>query len=228
MNDYMKIGESRLLTTDVNLKFWEDVFIGPSISKTGAWEIPVTQYIIGAILTISDWTRGDFTFLDMGAHVGYYSSLASYYMPKGQVHAFEPNTNNLELLRKNVKRFPNCVVHPYALDTEEKKADFWYPEDESGGGSLYYDSIVKKEGLTKCEVETKKITSFGIDFSKVGIIKLDIQGKEPEIIKELTKTNLRSSAVVVIEAAEENMKALAENNFRTFATIGNSVVANKL
>src|SRR3989344_2665787 len=48
--------------------------------------------------------KGD-VFVDVGAHIGYFTLLASKIVgPVGRVYAFEPNTNNFKLLQKNVKR----------------------------------------------------------------------------------------------------------------------------
>ena len=47
--------------------------------------------------------RPGMTVLDLGAHIGYYTRIFSRWsVPSGTVLAFEPNPENLEVLRRNL------------------------------------------------------------------------------------------------------------------------------
>src|SRR3954471_21826173 len=79
----------RLLTRD------DDHVIGGAIRQDGIWELIETALIVHGTVD------GD-TVADIGAHVGYFSIIASRLVgPSGQVFAFEPEAANFEVLKAN-------------------------------------------------------------------------------------------------------------------------------
>jgi FkbM family methyltransferase len=60
---------------------------------------------------------------DLGANVGYYSAIFSYYSPKGKIFAFEPGYKNFNFLKLNVKNYSNIYLSDNAVSnfTGEKK-----------------------------------------------------------------------------------------------------------
>src|SRR3989344_6832323 len=66
--------------------------------------------------------------LDIGAHIGYYTLLASGLVgKKGKVFSFEPDPNNLVLLRKNVmvNELSNVVIVNKAVSNVNKRINFY-------------------------------------------------------------------------------------------------------
>src|ERR671917_314829 len=79
----------RLLTCD------DDQVIGGAIRQDGIWEL------IETALLVHGTVAGD-TVADVGAHVGYFSVIASRLVgSSGQVFAFEPEDANFEVLKAN-------------------------------------------------------------------------------------------------------------------------------
>jgi FkbM family methyltransferase len=60
--------------------------------------------------------RPGMIFFDVGAHVGYFTLLASHLVGEtGQVHSFEPTPRTFRLLADNAKHHPNITVNNLAV-----------------------------------------------------------------------------------------------------------------
>lgn len=60
--------------------------------------------------------RPGMVFFDVGAHVGYFTLLASHLVGEtGQVHSFEPTPRTFRLLADNAKHHPNITVNNLAV-----------------------------------------------------------------------------------------------------------------
>ncbi|HEX4679272.1 MAG TPA: FkbM family methyltransferase [Gaiellaceae bacterium] len=93
------------------------------------------------------------TFVDAGAHVGYYTVLAGRLLgPRGLVLAFEPNPRNYELLLANVWRngLANVVCFPWALSDETGFTDLYLSAENSGDHRIY----AREEGRPSVPVRT--------------------------------------------------------------------------
>jgi hypothetical protein len=85
--------------------------IGAEILRSWMWESETVRFVWG-------WLRAGQTVLDVGAHVGQYTLLASGIVgPAGRVIAFEPHPVLSRVLRRNVARAGcrNVTVLPVAL-----------------------------------------------------------------------------------------------------------------
>jgi hypothetical protein len=79
--------------------------------------------------------RAGMTFLDLGAHIGYFSLVAGRLVgPRGLVLAFEPDPRNFELLLANVWRngLANVVRFPWAVGEASCFASLYLLGDEYG------------------------------------------------------------------------------------------------
>ncbi len=124
-------------------------------------------------------------FVDVGAHIGYYSTIAAEIVgPGGAVHAFEPCPDNLELLRKNVEPFGSIVrVYPAAVAEDNGRAGLYLSDINSGDHHLY-----QSDGCRLVEVDVVSLDSIvevrrGIDF-----IKIDVQGSECRALRGAAET----------------------------------------
>jgi FkbM family methyltransferase len=117
--------------------------------------------------------------LDGGAHFGWFTVLFSKLVgPQGRVYAFEPDPQNLALLKQNTLRLPNVIVQPVALwDTKGRITFYRTPkESESGWGSCLPDGNTRD----LLEVVTITIDEFASaeKLIRVDLIKLDVEGAE--------------------------------------------------
>ncbi|HTU46136.1 MAG TPA: FkbM family methyltransferase [Bryobacteraceae bacterium] len=67
-------------------------------------------------LVLLERLRPGMVFFDVGAHVGYFTLLASHLVGEtGQVHSFEPTPRTFRLLADNAKHHPNITVNNLAV-----------------------------------------------------------------------------------------------------------------
>lgn len=118
-------------------------------------------------------------FWDVGAHVGWYSVLASIKMKQGTIYSFEPNPKNIIYLKQHIKINNRLNIHaiPYALSSSCGKSYF---SGDNQQGHLSDDGIIEVEMITADEYikETESIPD---------LIKMDIEGAELEFLKGATK-----------------------------------------
>src|SRR5690349_8071483 len=90
------------------------------ILMDGIWEPRITGMIMAVLEEGS-------VFVDVGAHVGYYSLLAATQVgPSGKVIAVEPNPPTIQRLRRNLQlnTFTNVAVEEVACADKEQTLEF--------------------------------------------------------------------------------------------------------
>lgn len=117
---------------------------------------------------------------DIGAHVGYFTILlAKLVGESGKVHAFEPEPNNFEILKKNVagNSFNNVTLYSRALSDRAERAKLFLDKSNLGNMSLEEKNIPQGSGGGALEVETAILDSV-LGGIKLDFIKIDVQGAE--------------------------------------------------
>src|SRR3989344_7663239 len=117
---------------------------------------------------------------DIGAHVGYFTILlAKLVGESGKVHAFEPEPNNFEILKKNVagNSFNNVTLYSRALSDRAERAKLFLDKSNLGNMSLEDKNIPQGSGGGALEVETAILDSV-LGGIKLDFIKIDVQGAE--------------------------------------------------
>ncbi len=150
--------------------------------------------------------RGD-TFIDVGANIGYISSLALNFVgTEGQVHAFEPIQKYFKQLERIKQEngqyhfFPNNAA---ISQTEGKTQIAINSSDNIGNNSMLIDSIPEKELE---EITTLNLSNYlksnGLNPS---LIKIDTEGFEIEVLKSLTEhiNNAEVKPVILCEVTPE-------------------------
>lgn len=122
--------------------------------------------------------------LDVGAHVGFWSMWLA--LEFAQVHAFEPVPDHAACFRRNVKAH-NVTLHEHAVGSGAGVTGVNAHADNSGKSSL-----VKGDA-----VEVRSIDSYGLQ--DVALIKIDVEGYEPEVLLGAADTIARCKPLVVFE-----------------------------
>lgn len=152
-------------------------------------------YQRGPIMLAMAMTTNWDTAVDIGGHVGFIScDLAKFFR---RVHTFEPIPDNIECLVKNVPE--NVFVHGIALGAEKGMTSFENPWiGNSGGWTRTEGDHIKVKTLDSYELEN------------VGLIKIDTQGSEFEVLSGAAETIKRCRPVVQAECVDkdENLPAI--------------------
>jgi FkbM family methyltransferase len=122
------------------------------------------------------------TVVDIGANIGYHTvQFARATGPRGRVFAFEPDPDNLRILRHNVltNRFAHVVVVPKAA-SDRTGTLCLFRSYENRGDHRVYDSGDGRQALAIEAVAPDDV--LGAITGPVSMIKLDIQGAEPRAV----------------------------------------------
>jgi FkbM family methyltransferase len=138
--------------------------------------------------------------LDIGAHVGYYSLLAARLVgPSGKVFSFEPEIDNYQLLRQNIELngYENIYTNQCAVSNKVGETTLFLANLDSGRHSIYNHSLPQKGSYT---VPTVTIDSFLEEqgWPKVDLVKIDVEGAEPDVLEGMGQTVKRSSELKLI------------------------------
>lgn len=138
----------------------------------------------------------DETFIDVGAHVG---SWAQHFALKcKQVHAFEPQRSTYVRLLEGVQRakLRNVTCHDVALGGEGD-VDLHVVSVDGGGSTLRH----RQELGAVLGVERVRLAQIDdFEFDNVGVIKIDAEGFEIDILRGAAKTLEKHRPTLLLEA----------------------------
>jgi FkbM family methyltransferase len=146
------------------------------------------------------------TVLDIGAHQGLYTLLASKKVGEhGHVIAFEPSPRELRRLRLHLflNRCRNVYVVPSALGGSEKTAElFVCLGQETGSNSLRPPAV--SEPVSKVQVRMTTLDRYlqRARMDRVDFIKLDVEGAELEVLKGAGQLLSSFKPIILCELAD--------------------------
>lgn len=211
----------------------------------GAWFIGRSD-VLGAFLTSDDFEADErafvrrflqpgMTVLDIGAHHGLYTLLASSMIGRGgKVFAFEPSPRERKALRLNVllNRRKNVSIQPFALGDKLCHSDMYVVEgQETGLNSLRPPAADVETIAVPVEVRTVDDLVGGGALPPPDFIKLDVEGAELSVIKGASKVLSREPRPVIMAEVEsfrtepwgylamDIIKLLEDLNFRWFKPV---------
>ena len=152
------------------------------------------------------FAKANSTILDIGANFGLYTAIGGAIVRDfGQLIAFEGNPHTFEYLRRTA--YANKLYHNPRVRLVNALGS-----DRSGTGSLHYRpselggasmARVAGPGIVSVDVETLTVDDFLDPGVKVDLVKIDVEGHEPQVLKGMEKTLARSPNVrLIVEAFE--------------------------
>ena len=185
------------LLYDVTIKNEDEIFFcGKSWLKTQ-----------GAITDYEPETRRYFNldkgvFIDIGANIGKYSVMLGRKYPSMKIVSIEASKETFEILKKNIKLNNLKNVIPLNIAASNKKGvSYFYLSNKGLGTSCSLKEI--KEHSKKIKVKTDTIDNIIdniIKIKKIRLIKIDVEGSEPEVLKGAIRTLRRDKPRVIFEA----------------------------
>ncbi len=144
---------------------------------------------------------GSGTLVDAGAYIGLVSLLASREDPNRQVFSFEPMPMARERIRKNLQLngITNVVVEGMALWKEPGTGLLQIPRHGIPSSSSLRPEF--REGVVKVEVEQVRLDDYlgGRGAPRVGILKVDTETSEPEVLAGASRTLAKDRPYVFCE-----------------------------
>jgi FkbM family methyltransferase len=181
--------------------------IGRELAVAGVWEPHVTA-VFRALL------RNDDVCVDVGAHTGYFTLLASRLVgPSGHVYAVEPAADQLAQLELNLRRngIRNVTVFRTAAAAADGEA-ILYEGRRKNRGEASLRPIPAAGGAT-ATVPTRRLDTLLPDamWPAVRLVKIDVEHHELEVLRGLSGLlDAGWRPAIVVEVGRSNATVLCE------------------
>lgn len=146
--------------------------------------------------------------LDVGANVGVAAAFFAEQCKAGAVHSFEPVERLFELLRSNLRAWPHCVPHPYALSDHGGSATITFYPDAAAMSGLYADPAEDEASVrtylvnsgvaveqadhellgryrptaVRCELKTMETVVREERLDRIDLLKIDVEKSELDVL----------------------------------------------
>ena len=165
--------------------------------------------------------KKDFIFLDIGSNIGYFSLVAGKNEKINKIFSIEPNPKVKKHLDKNLNyNFPKNKYKTYncAISKKEGILNFYINKYDSGSSSL----IKKDKNERTIKVNSKNYKLFNEiakNYTKKNVVvKIDVEGKDLEVLKEIKKSKLFQNVVYIYIETKNNKKDISniKKNLKNF------------
>ena len=155
----------------------------------------------------------DFSIVDIGANLGYFSKNFARLTPKGKVVSIEPIPLFYEVLSILLRQYKHVAVHNVALGAEEGKVIMVLPTDDGmirTGLPHVAQNDAELEKYQNQEVAIVRGSELLGNLEKIDYIKCDIEGYEWIVFQELEPLIAKHKPFVQIEIGDENRENMLE------------------
>jgi len=147
----------------------------------GVWEPNLTDFIMGRMSKAADRV-----FVDVGANIGYFTTLVAKRYPQSSVVSIEAFPPTVEKLRLNLER--NCVKNVRLIDVAvsdtEGIVEFFYAGRFNEGATTTVKGRFQSTALpVSCKPLSELLTDEEIAAAR--LIKIDVEGAELRVINGL-------------------------------------------
>ena len=140
------------------------------------------------------------TVVDAGANIGISTVYLATLFPNAEIHAFEPEPDNCELLRANAEGCARIRVHPFALGAQDGELTLFDSDDPANfGGSSFHGLGVNTARSKRVRVRHAGRCLEELGIGRIDVIKIDTEGAEWEILTSIGEARLRSVRLIMGE-----------------------------
>ena len=147
--------------------------------------------------------REGMTCLDIGANIGYYSTIESMAVGKiGRVIAIEPSPINFSYLKRNMElqKTSNYELHNYAIGDTNDEINFLISEKSNLSRVIEEgDNIPEGSELVKIPLKTLDKFVEEKNLNRLDLIRMDVEGYEFQILNNAKKTIGTYKPIIQIE-----------------------------
>ena len=175
------------------------------------WKALTRQHHLELRSQFRPFIPSDGVVLDVGAHAGQFTKLFASMVPLGHVHAFEPGSYALSILRtvKTLRRLSNVTVHACGLGDSAAVNVLNVPVKKSGsigfGLSFMDDSQQPKRHAISEDITIRQLDEVvaEYDIQRIDFIKVDIEGSEMRMLVGAREVLSRFSPAIYVELMNE-------------------------
>jgi len=147
------------------------------------------------------------TVIDVGANIGQFAVAASKLLDTPRIYAFEPFPQSAQAFSKNTQKLPNITLYPIGLGEQEGETEF-HVNSHSHSSSILALADSHKQAfpqaqeaeIIKIKVSTLDTVFKDIELQSPVLLKLDVQGYEPFVLRGGQET-LKRVDYVILEAS---------------------------
>jgi FkbM family methyltransferase len=175
-----------------------------TIFLEGVWDPSLTNFIESFL------HPGD-VFIDVGAHVGYFTLLASRRVgPAGTVLSIEPNPFALRQLEQNVEHshLQNVLIeHTACGESDDVVRLYLHTESNSSMASLFTESVSGDVAVeVPCTTLDRLCQVRGLQ--RVKLVKVDVEGAEFFVLRGMKRIMRELRPVIVVELYPQLLEAV--------------------
>lgn len=160
---------------------------------------------------IRNHLKSGFTFIDIGANIGWHTLLAAEIVGNsGKVFSFEPRQLSRQLLLKSLadNNFEDRVkVYDCGLSDSKKEAVLRWALDGINPGGATLDDTVNNIDHASEIIELDILDNY--QFDRLDLIKIDIEGAELSAMRGAIKTIKKHRPVILSEIISEQLKRVS-------------------
>ncbi len=179
-----------------------------SIYRYGFFEEGLTRMVI-------EYLNPGMTFIDVGAHFGYFTLLGSYLVGNnGQVHSFEPSPSTYNILKINTSSLQNIILNNCAISSKKETVLINDYGIKYSAYNSIYGARLPKDTIKKITPKKHKIDAISIDeyIENTGIkpdfIKIDAESAEYQILIGMEKTINKIHPIITIEVGDYGVEGV--------------------
>jgi FkbM family methyltransferase len=173
----------------------------------------------------------NFCFVDVGANQGLFSIIAAKNVKCDEVISFEPIKSTYDYLVKNcqLNNVTNkCYLHNLAIGDSNENISIFFNKNHSGKSSLVKSNQNHNNKMVKIEtINSVKLNKLLTIKNKNYILKIDVEGYEFVVLKQLFKCNFAKFITSIFYEIDKRWhdvflieKFLRGHGFNSFKKIG--------
>ena len=145
---------------------------------------------------VKNHLKSDSTFVDVGAHYGYYSLLAYHSCSNIKIIAIEPVSKSFEILKKNISinLIEKSELYNFAASDVTGFRDFNITE--ASDSASFYDHPLTRT-IKRIRIKTVRLDDILKD-KKIDFIKIDVEGNEIPVLSGLTETIANNEKILLL------------------------------
>jgi FkbM family methyltransferase len=164
---------------------------------------------------VGRYLPNDPVILDVGANIGVTSAIIAVLRPAAIIYSFEPSPETLGFLSETVRPFGNVTAVPIAMSDKPGTMRFLDNATSASASHLINGNSL---GGSTIEISVSTIDEFVKERSieRIDLIKIDVEGFEPDVISGARETIGRLRPGVFVEVNSFTLIAYGNLNPRTF------------
>lgn len=179
-----------------------DLLIDPTIDRGVELSLYETgTYEKGTIQLLHQFLKPGSVFLDVGANIGLMSCVAGKRVGEaGKVIAVEANPKTVEILQYNIEinNLQNVEILPVGVSDEVGSALIYENWTVNRGGA----SLIKHADEPGIEIRIETLDHLYEPEAQLDLVKIDVEGKEPEVIAGGLAWFRKQLPVFIVEVSE--------------------------